>query len=340
MTSVQSFQHRCQQCNNSLILSRGSFVCDTCGAVDGPEYKQPSFFTLSHSLGDRPNIVDGIGSFIGSYRSTRFIDCKGIPIMPSSQVLYKRLKWSYNLKFKSSNFETHFRCLRRLNIACSILNLPLVINYRAAYLYKKIVKAEDSGELPKLSNHPLLAALCLFAAIREAGPLAPYNINEVVNAFGSNRRTSRKNMIRLAAQLAPAFNIVLKRRKCSDYFPRIIDEVFSDQAVQIFFTKSSIGKDQFRQQLTKFSNRIFAFTEKQPRYGLNPYALASSIVYYAGRLICNLLSGESKCYRKIFISQKDMARITGICEFTIRDQGKKYLKSITRKLQEDLTHGQ
>ena len=227
-----------------------------------------------------------------------------------------------------------------MNLASSTLNLPLPVNYRAAYLYKKVVKAEDSGIISKLTNHPLLAALCLFAAIREAGPLAPYNMNEVVNAFGSNTRTSKKGMIRLAAQLAPDFNIVLKRRKCSDYFPRIIDEIFSDQAVQIFFTKSSIDKDQFRQRLTKFSNLIFASTEKQPRYGLNPYALASSIVYQAGRLICNLLSGGSKCYKNIFITQKDLARITGICEYTIRDQGKKYLKPIIRKLKEDLTHGQ
>ncbi len=339
MTTVQFFLHPCKQCNNSLILSGGFFVCDTCGAVDVPEYKEPRDLQLNHSLGDRPNIIDGIGSFIGSYRSTRFIDYKGFPVMPSSQALFKRLKWKYNLKSKTSNFETHFRCLRRLNLASSILKLPLVINYRAAYLYKKIVNAEDSGTISKLTNHPLLAALCLFTAIREAGPLAPYNINEVVNAFGPNTRTSRKNMIRLASQLSPDFNIVLKRRKSSDYFPRIIDEIFSDQAVQIFFTKSSIDKDQFRQRLTKFSNLIFASTEKQPRYGFNPYALAVSIVYQAGRLICNLLSGGSKCYKNIFITQKDLARITGICEFTIRDHGSKYLKSITRKLQEEYDLG-
>ena len=94
----------CTSTNHEAILDpvRGEYICVNCGLVLTKQYVSPSYKINPHNelnprnsgrhfvaLGDRLNIVDGLGSYMGFQFSSYFHDKNGIPLSSKKQALFK-----------------------------------------------------------------------------------------------------------------------------------------------------------------------------------------------------------------------------------------------------------
>ena len=168
-------------------------MCSKCGLVTDKQYVNSSYQMLDYdsqsrfnsskhyvALGERVNVVDGMGSYIDYQFSNFFIDKNGHPISGKNQSLFKRLKYKHNTRAKLGNKETNYRALNTLNRVASKLELRDNIRDRAAYFYQKIVKREEKKEI---TNHLTLAALCLLLAAREFREKGPLTVQEIAGVF-------------------------------------------------------------------------------------------------------------------------------------------------------------
>ncbi|MEX2706248.1 MAG: hypothetical protein Q6352_013495 [Candidatus Freyrarchaeum guaymaensis] len=321
----------CPECSGTLVLHSGEYVCGNCGLVVSKQYLPPVFkigaensANTHHNqyiaLGNRMHIVDGMGSYIDFQRTPFFYDGQGAPLSSDKQALYRKLKFRYSLRLRIGRKESDYRALRSLNHVASMLQISDSIRDRAAYLYQKAVKKINK----KISNHILLVAACLFYAIREYKELAPVTIQEVVKNFKKlGHRLSVKKVIRIALELRTLF--IYKHpeiRKSEDYLPRIISSVTASPIVENRLKERGFTVEEYRNLLTQKSYSVLHKIDNINRGGRNPYIFAVSAVYCADRII------SKKIAKRPILTQKILARITNVAEYSIRDHYTSVLKPL------------
>ena len=316
----------CKYCNGNLIETKGELVCSKCGAVNNILYiSENSISQISWdnemSPGKRVHIVDGLGSYIGYHNDGFFHDGKGTLLSTKNQYKFRKLKRKYNLRIKISNYETDYRSLMSLNRVISFLSLSENIRKRAAYLYKIVTSSEKKKKIDKISNHIVLVALCLMVAIRESASNAPIRMNEIINIFKDlGHRVSGKAIVKLAQSLPSELDISLKVRKSEDYLHRIISNITQNPEVFERLKSYQLDKREYENKLAQFSREILNETNIRTRGGRNPYIFAVSVVYCADRMI-----GKIRNHRQI-LTQKSLANICDVAEYSIRDHHRTVLK--------------
>lgn len=319
----------CPECSSTLVLHSGEFVCSNCGLVVSKQYLPPVFkisrenlstnqYKHYLALGNRMHIVDGMGSYIDFQRTPFFYDGQGTPLSSNKQALYRKLKFRYSLRLRIDKRESDYRALKSLNHVTSMLQISDSIRDRAAYLYQKAVKKINE----KISNHIVLVAACLFFAIREYKELAPVTIQEVAQSFKKlGHRISVKKVIKTALELRSLFiSKHPKIRKSEDYLHRIISNIISSPIIERRLKERGFTTEDYRNLLTQKSYSILKKIGNIERGGRNPYIFAVSTVYCADRII------SKKIARKPVLTQKILAQITKVAEYSVRDHYTSLLK--------------
>jgi len=321
----------CPECSGALVLHTGEFVCRECGLVVSKQYLAPIFaineddlstnqYKHYVALGNRVHLVDGMGSYIDFQRTPFFYDGQGAPLSSDKQALYRKLKFKYSLRLRIDKRESDYRALKSLDHVTSMLQISNSVRDRAAYLYQKAVKKINK----KISNHIVLIAACLFFAIREYKELAPLTIQEITQSFKKlGHRISVKKVIRITLDLRSLFiREHPKIRKSEDYLCRVISDVVSSPIIERRLKDRDFNTEEYRNLLMKESNHILTKVGSTSRGGRNPYIFAVSTVYCADRIIAK------KKAKKPILTQKILAKITRVAEYSIRDHYTTVLKTM------------
>lgn len=330
MDKIKNSEIGCTSSNHEVILDseRGEYICTNCGLVISKQYVAPSYKinpqnsedsrnTGRHfvALGDRINIVDGLGSYMGYQFSSYFHDKNGNPLSSKKQALFKRLKYRYDLRARIDKKETDYRTLMIFNRVCNILEpLSSNIRNRAAYLYQKFIKKLEKGDF---YNHLNLIAVCLYLTVRETKDNAPLTIKEIANAFKKlNHRVSTKSILRTALQIKPKFKNLFQNHsayRSEDYLPKIVNTISSNPEITFRLKKINKSEFEYEKSLLHQSIEILRLISNEERGGRNPFILAAATIYAADQKL-------SKIWKiRPILTQHLLSNITGTAEYSLRD---------------------
>jgi len=320
----------CTENNHEIILDsiRGEYICIKCGLVLSREFVQPSYKINPHdvieqsssgrhfvALGDRLNIVDGLGSYMGFQFSSYFHDKNGLPLSSKKQALFKRLKYRYDIRARIDKQETDYRTLMTLNRICAILEpINANIKNRAAYIYQKFSKNLQKGEF---YNHLNLIAVCIYLAIKESKYNSPLTIKEIANAFQKlNHRVTTKSIIRTALKIKPKFTELFQSHKTSkseEYLSKVINKIISTPEIKKRLLRIQKTEFEYEKALLHQSRLILQQISDKERGGRNPYILAVATIYAADQII------SKNWGKKPILTQHLLSVITETAEYSVRD---------------------
>ena len=314
-------------CEHEPILDevRGEYICSKCGLVIEKQYVSQSYqinedysknFNSSRhfvALGKRLDMVDGLGSFIDYQYNSRFSDASGKSLPPNKQVLYRRLKYFYDIRSRYTNKETNYNTFNLLNRVINHLKLSDNIKNRAAYFYNKII-----SDVPKenITNHVILIAMCIFLAIREYKQNAPITIQELSKVFNDlGHRVSPRTILRELQKIKLHAGKLInnKTRKSEDYINRIISKVCNFNIIlnRLFHNSEDVQK--YRMYLENKSIYILEKIDLIKRGGRNPYIFAVATIYTSDQILAK------KRKKKAILTQKLLSEACNCAEYSIRD---------------------
>ncbi len=330
MNELENQSQNYPSCTHETILDpvRGEYVCIECGLVLSKEFVSPSYKinpivdngrrnSSSHfvALGDRLNIVDGLGSYMGYQFSSYFHDRNGTPLPSKKQALFKRLKYRYDLRARIAKQETDYRTLMTLNRVCALLDsISTNIKNRSAYIYQKFVKKLKKGDF---YNHLNLIAVCLYLAVKESKDCAPLTIQEIANAFKKlNHRVSTKSIVRTALLIKPKFKEIFQNHrttKSEEYLSKIIHKITSSAKIKGRLMNLQKPEFEYEKALLAESRSILKQIPVEERGGRNPYILAVATIYAADQKL------SKKWKKKSILTQHLLSIITNTAEYSVRD---------------------
>lgn len=305
----------CPECNGHVVVSTGDYVCSSCGLVIEKYFQHPLEALDTNNpksggyLGERLHIIDGLGSYIDYHKSSKFSPLRGSRIPESRQILFRRLKKSHDIYGRFVNHQTEYRIFRILNQISSNLNLPSHVRDTAAYIYRKIKNKHQA----RITNHVAVIAVCIFLAIREQNHLTPFTLKEICGAFQRiGHRINERILTRTALSLRINLGYQVKIRRSEDYLSRLISEVSNSKTLGAKIPKE-IEPKTYWQKLYLKALEILGKIPHIERGGRNPYVFAASIIYAAEQR----LAYEQG--RKPSLTQKEIAHLTSVAEYSIRD---------------------
>ncbi|MHA1754117.1 MAG: hypothetical protein ACTSYR_01195 [Candidatus Odinarchaeia archaeon] len=306
----------CPECSGRIIENVGEYVCSSCGLVVDQVYEPlrsdyPYEGEKSKTaLGNRLHIVDGLGSYIDYLNANCFYDTKGSPLSARKQNFYRRLKYRYNLYGRVKDQQTDYRIFRILNRISSKLNLSNHIRDSAAYHYRKIKKRFRG----RIKNHVVLIALCLILAIRNNKELIQVNLRELCEVFRKlGHRVTPRSITRLAFQLKIKLGYTIKNVKSEEYITKIISALSNSVEIKNKLNTNKENQNNYWQLLNLETFKLLRNISKMDRGGRNPYVFAAAAVYAAEQKIAR----ENN--RRPYLTQREIAEITHVAEYSIRD---------------------
>jgi transcription initiation factor TFIIIB Brf1 subunit/transcription initiation factor TFIIB len=315
----------CKHENQFSDEVRGDLVCKDCGEVVSRLYTQ-SIYKINPeddskigrqfvALGDRLNIVDGLGSYMGFQFSNYFHDKNGVPLSAKKQSLFRRLKYRYDLRARIAKHETAFRTLTELNRILNMLQLGQDMKSRIAYLYQKIVKKIDRTEIN--NNHLNLVGVCIYLASKENKYNCHLTLKEIAASFQSfNHRVTMKSIIATALKLkvhCPTEFESHRPLKAEDYLGKVVTQVVGEITVKERLALLKRDSFQYEQLLMQYSQAVLTRLPIAYRGARNPHILAVATIYAADNQIAKLWS------EKPILTQTILADITNTAPYSIRD---------------------
>ena len=310
----------CNECKGNIVLNKGLYVCEECGLVAETQYV-PQDYIISVttdknelakqyvSPGERVDIVDGMGSYIGNFNKINNKDHQGNHLSKEKELYFRKLNRIYNFRARIRHKESQYRVLKSLNHANVLLQLSDKTKKRAAYIYKKGLKHADQKEV---LTHPVLMAAALFIAIRERRE--PVTFQEVITVFGQlGHRIPPKKVIRGIEFLKKCPGIELIRRKSEDYIPRLVSKVIKHPEVILRVKRRFWTPSEYQSLLLKSAYTLLEKITQEQRGGRHPYIFAASVLYSADLLIAKQFE------RRSVLTQKLLAKISNVAEYSIRD---------------------
>jgi transcription initiation factor TFIIB len=313
----------CEHKNQITDHERGEVICRECGLVLDQEFVFPTFLMgkdrnlekcakpqAFSSLGERDNIVNGLGSHIGGVYGAPRHDIKNHTISAENRAKFTRLK-NYDERAKLGGKETTYRTLCSFNRICSTLHIPPTISNRACQLYKKL---KDQLLKSDRINSVNLMACCLYLAVKEVK--YPLPLKALATAFSElNHRVSMKSIVRTALMLKIRFNTYFQNEsiRSEDYLNTIISAIMNSKEVCDRINRTSLTPHNFAKLLYEQANSLLSRIPLDKRGGKNPYLFAVASIYAVGTQI----GKQFKAYA--IITQTLLAQVTNSAEYTIRD---------------------
>jgi len=306
--------------------NRGDLVCRDCGEVlsrlftqssykMNPDQTENSYAKQAVALGERLNIVDGLGSYMDFPFAPYFHDKNGAPLSAKKQTLFKRLKYRYDLRARVDKNETEFRTLITLNRILRVLEMGKDMKGRVAYLYQKITKKVERSEIH--NNHLNLVAVCIYLASKENKYNCHLTLKEIATTFQAfHHRVSVKSIVATALKLKIRCTTEFEHHrslKSEDYLGKIVTQVLSATEVQdrlVLFKKDAF---QYEQLLLKYSQALLTRFSIAERGARNPHILAVATIYAADTQIAKQYNSSP------ILTQTTLATITNTAAYSVRD---------------------
>jgi transcription initiation factor TFIIIB Brf1 subunit/transcription initiation factor TFIIB len=310
-------------------------VCEECGLVADTQYVPQDYIISVNtdknelakqyvSPGERVDIIDGMGSYIGNFKGTKSRDYQGNLLPKDKELYFRKLNRIYNFRARIRHKESQYRVLKSLNHATTLLQLSDKTKQRAAYIYRKSLKHPNHKEV---STHPVLMTVALFLAIRERKE--PVTLQEVITAFKQlGHRVPLNKVMRVLELLKKCPGIELMRRKSEDYIPRLVSKIVRHPEVISRIRRRLWKLSEYQVLLMRAANKLLEKITLEQRGGRHPYIFAASVLYAADLLIAKQLD------RRSALTQKLLAKIVNVAEYSIRDHYctllKQYIKGEQR----------
>ena len=310
----------CEICGNGLVHDRinGYMVCDTCGTVHdrimvNPTYQAGGIIKKSRppatqfvSLGNRPNIVDGMGSYMGLHASRKFFDAASSKSLPApKQKEFRRLKYRYEMSTKISSNEPLFKSLVRLNRTCSMLGISHSIRDEASYLLQKTKKQMKLKSPDIFINNVRLGCTCLIAVLRKRR--APFSDKQVLEVYIPDRKP--RYLYRYKVWMQDNMDITFyEAAPFKKWMPKVISDLENSLMLADKIERKGENHAKFFRKLKKAVKIVAGELTHRDYVGKNPKILAVSLCYAVSRLICSRIP-----------SQKIYGEITNTAEYSIRD---------------------
>jgi len=321
---VKQSMENCDECGGVVSLVDGEYVCRSCGLVHEQKLESPRLtvetevkevFLLqqrSHTApGERLHMVDGLGSYLGYPNSFYFHDSNGVPLAPTNQRFFSRLKYIYDKRARFSGHETDYRTLSSLNRVAEMLRLPPSVRDRAAHLYRKAIRASTGN---RYSTSIVLMAYCLLLATREIETPNPIMIKEIAHAFRKlGHRVSNPMIIKAGLHYKTLLDAKPKMRRSEEYLNKALQFVVSSNIVASELSKFNLTPQQYKKALFTTSLDLLRRIKNQDRRGRSPYVFAVSTIYAADRLLAK------ENHHRPFLTQRSLAELTGVAEYSIRE---------------------
>ncbi|MFB0544762.1 MAG: hypothetical protein ACETVN_03525 [Asgard group archaeon] len=332
MRSIYFNQNVCPECSGFLVTTEYNIVCAACGLevsgiISDPTYcigsenGQGNYYTFP---GARAYLADGLGTDIDHYKTKRFRDFRGRILSQKSQNKFKRLRTIHQRVGRFGERERNFHVLCLINRISALLNLPKNVRNRAGYYYKKISKIirKNDKEKKRRRNSVKIAAFCILAAVKEDPKTIPIRLVEILRCFkkaGYNIKGSDLTELRLYPEITKIVKI--KARRSEDYIDRIIDSTLASKKVQNQLEKKKIDSLEYKQALLSVCKKILEKIPPQKRGGRDPYIMAAATVYAADKCISKIHQAGA------ILTQRLLAKITDVAEYSIREHFLKVLKA-------------
>jgi len=294
----------CSECGSSLVKTNQSLTCSECGLVNELLYESQYIIGLNDkydfacgsanqfvALAKRSGAVSDLGTHIGFFYEP----------FPGKLGRLKR----QNIRTKlNDSYRYPMRALREMVRA---FMLPVNVQERAGYLYKKIVKSRVHIE-----NRMTCMLACLYVAIRERK--YPLRIDELITVFQDHGHRVNK---RLVVQTILKHGKILRGRtlamKPVDYIQKALSNLARDPEIKKKCDQSSI------QSIARLAREIVTYCQERIQANPRPYSLLAASIYAANRLVL-----KKKGIKPL--SQKMMGTALKIPEYTLRDTYNNHVK--------------
>lgn len=261
------------------------------------------FLEESIDIMDNPTIHFQSLNELGSYISLK------------NSIVDQRLRKIQNVYIMSSN--KFLRAKHILLDACHILNLPKVSINHSMEICRKILQKIT---IP-ISALPNIVGIALYISSQEniySRPLTFRSISLALKKLG--HRVSFRSLSKTYRKVQYAIKIRNKMRRSEDYIQPIIDKIVTDGKLRKKI-ENRWNVIHYTYKIKEASENILKFFDNKKRGGRSPYVFAVSSIYVAERYI------SKREGRKTCLTQKILANITGVAEYSIRENSN-YIKKM------------
>lgn len=320
---------KCKECGSAIVSAGTKRVCSGCGLVvsydvivNDAYYYVPS--NISNSLAgadDCLHIVDG--TYMGHYGKWDFKDAHGNRI--ENTVIITRLKKMNDYYYRDN--EISDRNLRRafklLNSICGVLELPPLIKRDSA----RIIRKCKNGMPAKVFLHEFVAA-SIYLTVRLSS--VQLHVSELLKAFEKESVTVLgKQMLFAAYCIKSLIGFSLKPCRSEDYLESVLSKIQNDEDISNRLRTKNMKPDQYIILLRRITRFLLTKIPPHSRGGRNPYALAGATVAGADTIIARINN-----QKRGIITQKNIARLSDIAEYTLREHYLVIIKPVVQKIVE------
>jgi transcription initiation factor TFIIIB Brf1 subunit/transcription initiation factor TFIIB len=297
-----------------------------CGLISTKIYEKPtvqlikaenSFGSQYASISERPGNMKTLGTYVGSYRKEFLTDTKGSPLKIPANRQFRRLKSLNDIYLHFNGRQREYRGYQFLSTICSVMQITDATKADALYLFKR-VNFHLNRKL-KLSN---IIMGCLYLSIRsrrENIELARL----VVTAQHQGYSIPGKDIVKAASLIRQHARIRISHVKSEEYLDNIICRIKRDSRILTQLNKKvKVDINDYFHYLKVGAKKLLFNFPRSARGGRNPFILAAAIIIASDIMLArqNLLL---QCYkrnsRRGVLTQKYIAKILNIAEFTLRE---------------------
>ena len=323
---VDKLKSECLECGGNLIQTESDIVCMDCGLVANKIFEKPtiqlikaesSFGSQYASISERPSTMKSLGTYIGSYRKKFLSDIKGSQLKIPAKQQFRRLKSLNDIYLHFNGRQREYRGYYFLTTMCSVLQITDAAKADALFLFRS-VHSHLRGELKLFSL--IMGSLYLsIRSRRENIELARL----VTAAQNRGYIILGKDIIKAASLIRQHARIRVSHVKSEEYLDNIISRLQRDNDILKQLKKKIIvEKTEYFHYLKLGSKKLLVNFPRSDRGGRNPFILAAAIII-ASDIMLARQELFPHCYkrksRRGILTQKHIARILSIAEFTLRE---------------------
>lgn len=320
----------CSECGGKLIDTGTDVVCRICGLVNARIYQHPNFQTVktSKSYGSvytsTGNIsVNGerLGTRIGKFSDKYLADFSGKPIGNENKEKYNRYRKIQDYYISSNDNDRSYRATKMMGSIIGTLELPEKVKTASYFIYSKI----NQDKIPKIRMIDMVSAAIYLAIRTQTYNLRIKELIGNIESLGYN--ITGRQILAAAAIIKRETKLRVRNVRPENYIERIITNLANNYNLQKKLSKNFIEKTTYIQCLRKLTKDLLIKLSDEERGGRDPFALACACVVGADVVI-----GRYNKRRRGYLTQRTLAKINDVAEFTLREHYLTIVKPILDKV--------
>jgi hypothetical protein len=302
-------EEKCECGNKEFVVSQGFLVCPVCGLCQARVFTEPDETLLSeddhyfggsgYSYGVRPDLVNGLGSYIGPFGTHESSFKRGIPSESISH-------WIYLSKIHNNSIlipKKDRSRLRLYKLVNEILGcIDGVSDTVSKSVFKILHRVLKNSDILKDYTGIEIVATSIELAFRKASFI--YETEQLVAMFSSRGYRLRENRV---INCLSVFQKLLKQKA-----PSRTPDQWLEHHKDIL--RSVLNDDEYLNMLFKVSYQVKEKIEKTPLLGgCNP-KIWTAVAIYSASLVIQTDKGLETPFH-----QNGIAKSLGVAEYSFRD---------------------